>query len=204
MITIIDYGAGNINSIRNMIARSGYDCIITNKEEEIIKADKLILPGVGNFDHGMSNLEESGILPSLNEAVLSKKVPILGICLGAQLMTKSSKEGIKDGLGWFPAVVRKFDKSKMPTTYKIPHMGWNHIKILKKSRLFEGLDNDLRYYFVHSFHFETSDTRIALAETNYGYDFLSGLEMDNIFAVQFHPEKSHNFGVKLMENFIKI
>jgi glutamine amidotransferase len=187
-----------------MLNRLGTEAIITNDPIQIYKAEKLILPGVGNFDHGMNNLNSSGLVNVLNECVLEKQIPILGICLGGQLMTKSSEEGILSGLGWLDATVKKFDKKKLPPTCKIPHMGWNSIKLLKDSSLFMNINENPRYYFVHSFHFDSLDTEIGLSETYYGYNFLSSLEKNNIFAVQFHPEKSHKYGLKLMQNFINL
>jgi imidazole glycerol-phosphate synthase subunit HisH len=203
-IVIIDYNTGNVGSIKNMLNKIGFDSLITNDHKLIANADKLILPGIGHFDHGMSNLESSGVLPVLHDTVLVGKKPILGICLGAQLMTRYSEEGNKTGLGWFDAYVKKFEKTRMSVSYKIPHTGWNHINHLKSSKLFYGLDNDSRFYFVHSYHFVAEDSSIGLTETSYGYSFLSALEIDNIYAVQFHPEKSNKFGLKLMENFIHL
>ncbi|MBU1013323.1 MAG: imidazole glycerol phosphate synthase subunit HisH [Bacteroidetes bacterium] len=203
MITIIDYGAGNILSIKNMIKRIGGSCLITSDPIEIEKSKKLILPGVGNFDFGMNNLLKNNLVESLNNAVLQYKTPILGICLGAQLMCASSEEGIKDGLNWFNARVIKFEKEQLQSNQKIPHMGWNFLTLQKNSKLFEGF-TDKRFYFVHSYHFLTHEASINLTKTIYGYEFVSAMERDNIFAVQFHPEKSHKYGMKLMENFINL
>jgi glutamine amidotransferase len=203
MITIIDYGAGNIQSIKNMICRIGGTCVISDNPVDIEKADKLILPGVGRFDFGMNNLLKSNLVVSLNAAVLKQKTPILGICLGAQLMCSSSEEGIKNGLNWFDGQVIKFKKDRFQSNQKIPHMGWNTVSLQKNSKLFEGFD-EKRFYFVHSYHFLTHEASINLTITEYGYEFVSAMEKDNIFAVQFHPEKSHKYGMRLMENFIKL
>ena len=203
MITIIDYGAGNMYSIKNMITRLGHESIVSKDENKILKANMLILPGVGNFDYGMQNLELSRLINVLNESVLNNKTPILGICLGAQLMCRFSEEGEKRGLGWFDAEVIKFDKEKLLREQKIPHMGWNHVTQQIPSKIFKEFGDDMRFYFVHSYHFVTNDMNICLATTNYGYEFPSVLGKDNIYAVQFHPEKSHRYGLKLMENFIK-
>jgi len=203
MITIVDYGAGNILSIKNMIRRLGGTCVISGNPVDIEKAEKLILPGVGNFDFGMNNLLESNLIESLNNVVLKQKKPILGICLGAQLMCSSSEEGIKNGLNWFDARVIKFKKARLQSNQKIPHMGWNSVSLQKNSRLFEGF-GEKRFYFVHSYHFLTYEASINLTTTEYGYDFVSAMERDNIFAVQFHPEKSHKYGMKLMESFINL
>ena len=201
-ILIIDYGAGNISSIKNMLLRLGYDSVIGNSPKEIINADKLILPGVGHFDYGMINLESSDLIDSLNWAVLDKRTPILGICLGAQLMNLYSEEGGKRGLGWLKANVVKFNKDRLPGGFKVPHMGWNKITLLRSSKLFVGLPDELRFYFVHSYYFVTAEIGLGLASTEYGYTFLSVLEKDNIYAVQFHPEKSHKYGLRLMNNFV--
>lgn len=203
MITIIDYGAGNILSIKNMIRRIGGSCVISSNPVDIEKAEKLILPGVGNFDFGMNNLLENNLVHSLNNAVLEHKIPILGICLGAQLMCSLSEEGQKPGLNWFNASVIKFKKDQLQISQKVPHMGWNSVSLNKNSSLFEGFD-EKRFYFVHSYHFLTHEVNITLTTTEYGYEFVSAMEKDNIFAVQFHPEKSHKFGMKLIENFINL
>lgn len=205
MIIIIDYGVGNLGSIKNMIGRLGYQCVISNNKEEIQSANKLILPGVGHFSYGMDKLRATGLIDILEELVVVKKIPILGICLGAQLMCKFSEEGNVSGLGWFDVVVNKFKiESSHQKKYKIPHMGWNNVHLLKESKLFAGLVDNIRFYFVHSYHFVVNDPKIELARTNYCYDFVSALENENIFAVQFHPEKSHKFGMQLMNNFLEL
>lgn len=204
MITIIDYGAGNILSIKNMINRLGYNSIISSNANDIGNAKKLILPGVGHFDYGMNSLKSSGFLDILHKSVLELKTPILGICLGAQLMCRTSDESNSPGLGWFDAKVKKFNKNRLLENQKIPHMGWNHANQLKPSNLFNEFSNEMRFYFVHAYHFVAAESDIGLAETNYGYNFLSAMEKDNIFAVQFHPEKSHKYGLKLMDNFINL
>ncbi|PKP45413.1 MAG: imidazole glycerol phosphate synthase subunit HisH [Bacteroidetes bacterium HGW-Bacteroidetes-12] len=204
MISIINYNAGNIKSIQNMLKRIGVKSMICSSAEEIEQADKLILPGVGHYDHGMKNLHQSGLIEILNKKVLEDKIPLLGICLGAQLLGNKSEEGIEKGLGWIDMDVIKFDKKKLSSSLKIPHMSWNEIKINKPSALFEGLNNDSRFYFVHSYHMQPSDKTDILTTTNYGYDFTSTIEKDNIYGVQFHPEKSHKFGMQLLTNFSNI
>jgi glutamine amidotransferase len=204
MITIINYNAGNIKSIQNMLKRIGAKSCISSNVEEIEQAEKLILPGVGHFDYGMSNLKQFGLINVLNKKVLEDKVPLLGICLGAQLLGNGSEEGTEKGLGWIDMDVVKFDKEKMTDDLKIPHMSWNEILIKKSSKLLEGLNNESRFYFVHSFHMKCNDEKDILTNTNYGYEFTSAVEKENIFGVQFHPEKSHKFGMKLLENFVKI
>ena len=204
MITIINYNAGNIKSIQNMLKRIGAKSCISADAKEIEQAEKLILPGVGHFDYGMSNLQESGLIEVLNKKVLVDKTPLLGICLGAQLLGNTSEEGKENGLGWIDMDVVKFDKAKMPENLKIPHMSWNEILIKKPSKLLDGLNNESRFYFVHSYHIKCNAEKDVLTNTNYGYEFTSAVEKDNIFGVQFHPEKSHKFGMRLLENFVNI
>lgn len=201
MIHIIDYGAGNIGSIVNMIRKAGGSSEITADPSVIMSASKLILPGVGHFDHGMKKLKESGLISALTKKVVEEKCPILGICLGAQLMTKSSEEGTEKGLGWFDAEVIRFDETK---NVRIPHMGWNYIEIAKNTPLSKDFFEESRYYFVHSYYMKANRREDVLFDTVYGGTFASGLQRDNIYAVQFHPEKSHKFGLKLMQNFLEL
>lgn len=204
MITIINYNAGNIKSIQNMLKRIGVKSCISSSVEEIEQAEKLILPGVGHFDYGMNNLKQSGLVDVLNKKVLIDKVPLLGICLGAQLLGNKSEEGVEKGLGWIAMDVVKFDKANIPADLKIPHMSWTEIESNKKSALLEGLDNESRFYFVHSYHMNPKDKNDVLTTSKYGYDFVSGVQKENIYGVQFHPEKSHKFGMRLLENFASI
>lgn len=200
MIKIIDYGAGNIGSITNMLLRLGLECEVTNDPEKIKMATKLILPGVGKFDYGMSKLKESGLIEILHEKVLVEQVPILGICLGAQLMTKSSQEGTMPGLSWFDAEVLKFKNESL----RIPHMGWNSIHACIEDRLTTNLTDKARFYFVHSYYIHSNNQDEIMFTSIYGHEFVAGLKKNNIYAVQFHPEKSHKFGIQLFENFLSI
>lgn len=203
-VSIIDYGAGNIGSIVNMIKKLGGIGKLVCTPEEILSAKKLILPGVGHFDHGMKALRDSGMEPALHQAVLQKKTPILGICLGAQLMTRSSEEGSSPGLSWFDAEVRHFSHLSNGESLRVPHIGWNRVHQQNDCAIAVDLPNEPRYYFVHSYYIQADHAKDVLFTTTYGGEFASGLHRENLYAVQFHPEKSHKFGLKLFENFLKI
>lgn len=203
MITIIDYGIGNVGSIKNMLKKIGQKSIITSVREDILASDKLILPGVGAYDYGIEQLYRSNLIDTINQKVVKDKTPILGICLGMQLFSKGSEEGSKPGLGWINAYTKKFrfnDEINLP----VPHMGWNELKKNKESKLFAGLPINSRFYFVHSYHLNCEDSSDILFTSNYGYEFTSGIEKDNILGVQFHPEKSHKFGMQLLKNFAEL
>jgi glutamine amidotransferase len=200
MIAIIDYGVGNLASIQNMFKKIGIRSIITSKAEEISDAGKLLLPGVGAFDTCSSKLNDSGLIDCINEKVLVKKTPIIGICVGMQLLHEESEEGRLPGLGWIKGKIVKFRAEDLPAGYKIPHMGWSDVSFSKNSKILSGLD-DARFYFVHSFHSALADKQDELLSANYGYSFPAAVEHENILGVQFHPEKSHRFGMKLFENF---
>ena len=204
MITVIDYGLGNIGSIENMLKKIGAAVKVTSKIEEIEKAEKLILPGVGAFDSGMRNLEENGLIPVLNRKVIEQKTPILGICLGFQLFTKESEEGSLKGLGWLNARTVKFKFEGVDVRTKIPHIGWNPVYIKKASPLFDNMPDDPRFCFVHSYHVVCDEKDDILTETDYVYNFVSSAQKNNIFGVQFHPEKSHKFGMSLLKNYMGI
>ncbi len=199
-IVIVDYGMGNLHSVQKKLLRLHAEVLITADPKEILNAGKLILPGVGHFGKAMENLKRLNLIEVLNEAVLVQKKPILGICLGMQLMTKKSKEGDVEGLGWFDAEVVHF-KVNDSLKYKVPHTGWNGVSIHKESPLMQGIPENTEFYFVHSYHVQTNDASIVLNETEYEYNFVSALEKDNIFGVQYHPEKSHDAGELLMRNF---
>ncbi len=204
MITIVNYGMGNLGSIQNMLRKLGEDSIITSDLKEIEYASKLILPGVGSFDSGMTNLSSLGLIDVLNRKVLVDKIPILGVCLGVQLMTKCSEEGSLLGLGWFDAETVKFDLTGIEGNYRLPNMGWQIVNEEKPTILFEGMYPNPRFYFVHSYHLANSSNEIVSLTSNYGYKYPVGLERENIMGVQFHPEKSHKFGMMLYQNFINV
>lgn len=202
-LVIVDYGMGNLNSVKKVLDRMKVRTVVSSKPGDIEDGDKLILPGVGHFGKAMSNLKELNLLDTLHEAVLVRKKPILGICLGMQLLAKKSEEGDAEGLGWFDAEVVKFrvsDKLK----YKIPHMGWNQIYLKNKSSLMKNIPELSEFYFVHSYHLKANEQTDLLNETEYDYIFASAVEKDNIFGVQYHPEKSHDAGAQLIKNFIEL
>ena len=200
MIVIIDYGMGNLNSIKNMFKKIGIPAIISSNTDLIRSADKLILPGVGAFDNGMKNLKDMGLIEALNEMILIHKTPILGICLGMQLMTSSSEEGILPGLGWINGKTEMFKQQEL-LHHRIPNIGWNTLCVTQPHPLFEGIDRDDRFYFVHSYHVCCNDSNDVIATTLYGIRFASAFARENIMGVQFHPEKSLRFGFKIMQNF---
>jgi len=202
-LVIVDYGMGNLNSVKKIMDRMQFDAIISSKPEDILNCQKIILPGVGHFGKAMSNLRKLNLLDALHEAVLVQKKPILGICLGMQLMAKKSEEGDAEGLGWFDAEVKKFSISDNKK-YKIPHIGWNQINIKKSSPLMSDISELSEFYFVHSYHFKASNQSDIINETEYDYIFASAIAKQNIFGVQYHPEKSHDAGARLLKNFIKL
>jgi glutamine amidotransferase len=201
MITIIDYKTGTLGSIQNILKKIGEQSVVTSDKDLISKATKLILPGVGAFDTGMRNLNELGLVEVLNEKVVYDKTPVLGICLGMQLMSGGSEEGALPGLGWIDAKTIRFQFIDT-IEYKIPHMGWNFVKQHKSSRLLENMYPEARFYFVHSFYFSAGNKEDIVTTTKYETEFTSAVEKENILGVQFHPEKSHKFGMKLLKNFV--
>ncbi|MCI0471980.1 MAG: imidazole glycerol phosphate synthase subunit HisH [Ignavibacteria bacterium] len=202
MITIVNYGLGNLGSIYNMLRRIGVKSVITSDPDNIKTAEKIILPGVGHFDKGMNELHKSGLREVLNEKVLKDKVPVLGICLGMQLMTNSSEEGTIPGLGWIDAATKKFLFENRE--YKIPHMGWNVVSVSNENKLIRKDTEEQRFYFVHSYFVEVSRPELSFLRTNYGIGFDSGIFKENIYGIQFHPEKSHKFGMNLLKKFSEL
>jgi imidazole glycerol-phosphate synthase subunit HisH len=205
MITIIDYGMGNLGSIKNMFKYIGVKASIESDPNKIKNASKILLLGVGSFDTAMKKINESNLKEVLNEKALKEQVPVLGICLGMQLLTNSSEEGQLEGLGWIKASTLSFQE-RIEKKYRIPHMGWNVVNKSNKSKLTEGFESfeELRFYFVHSYFVHVEDEKNSILKTNYGVEFDSAIQKDNIYGAQFHPEKSHKFGMKLFENFARI
>lgn len=201
MITIIDYGLGNLVSVKNMLKKLGAESVITDKISDIKNAKKMILPGVGAFDNGMTLIKQKGLLEVLNEKATVEKIPVLGICLGMQLLTKSSEEGVEKGLGWVNAQTVKFNFSD--NALKIPHMGWNYIDVKKENPLIT-LQAKHRFYFVHSYYVKCNDANDVIATCDYGNQFTCMLNHANIYGAQFHPEKSLKFGMELLNNFNKL
>ncbi|HEY8608897.1 MAG TPA: imidazole glycerol phosphate synthase subunit HisH [Noviherbaspirillum sp.] len=198
MIVIVDYNTGNPGSIRNMLRKIGHDSEISCDPARIAEASKLVLPGVGAFDAGMECLERTGLIPLLNDRVINAKVPVLGICLGMQLMTHGSEEGKRPGLGWIDAETVRF--RPQDPSLKVPHMGWNQVQPGRPSPLLEGMEN-ARFYFVHSYFVRCRSEDDVLLSAVYGGAFHAAFEHGNVRGVQFHPEKSHKFGMQLLSNF---
>lgn len=201
-IGIIDYGLGNKASVAGAVERLGHDPVITAEPARLASCDKLILPGVGAFGDGMGKLRERGLVGALDELVLRNKKPILGICLGAQLICQSSDEfGMHDGLGWAPAQVRRIRPAN--PTLRVPHVGWNELAQVKTSRLLDGVPADALVYYVHSHCILADDSGIVTAVCDYGLSFVAAFEFDNIYASQFHPEKSQRHGLAILGNFLR-
>ena len=203
MIVVVNYGMGNLHSVLKKLQQCGADAVVSDDIPVIRNASKIILPGVGHFSMAMENLNKLHLTDVLSECALEKKTPLLGICLGMQLMAAKSEEGNTSGLGWFDAEVVRFNISDT-LKYKIPHTGWNQISIEKESPLMKNIESLSSFYFVHSYHWKTEIKSDILTTTEYEYPFVSAVEKDNVFGVQFHPEKSHDVGELLFRNFLKI
>lgn len=201
MIAIIDYGVGNINAFVNIYKSIGVDVKIAKSTLGLANATKLILPGVGHFDYAMDRFNTSGMVEVVTDLVINKKIPVLGICVGMQMLAKSSEEGLLLGLGWVDATVKKIDSSMLKQTTRLPHMGWNDIQVSTNNPLLLKLENKARFYFLHSYYFQCNNYEDSIAITNYGSKFSCAVNHNNIYGVQFHPEKSHHFGIQLLENF---
>lgn len=204
MITIIDYGLGNIRAFANVYERLNIKTKLAHTADDLKDAKKIILPGVGSFDHAITLLNNSGMRDALDKHVMENKVPVVGICLGMQIMAKSSDEGKLPGLGWIDGEVKLFDATTISYKTHYPHMGWNSIHPLKKSKILESFENEARFYFLHSYYFVCHNQEDVLATTDYGITYASAVSSENIFGIQFHPEKSHSNGVQLLKNFALI
>lgn len=204
-VVVIDYGLGNLGSIANIVKKVGGTPVISDNPKDIESAEKLILPGVGAFDNGMRNLNDSGLKSVIENKVMIEETPILGICLGMQLMTNSSEEGVLDGLGWIDAITVKFDFSSHEVMPRVPHMGWNTISKKKPHKMVEGFDeSSSRFYFVHSYYVKCNNEQDILLTCNYHQSFAASFQKNNIIGVQFHPEKSHKYGAIMFKNFLAL
>ena len=205
MITIVDYGLGNLGSIQNMFKHIGVKARIESDVDKIKSASKILLPGVGSFDTAMEKINKKGLKEVLHEKAIKEQIPVLGICLGMQLLTSSSEEGHLSGLGWIPGKTLTY-KNHINKKIKIPHMGWNLVSKSSESELTQGFDDfeEVRFYFVHSYFVKVADEKNSILKTSYGVEFDSAIQKDNIYGAQFHPEKSHKFGMKIFKNFASI
>ena len=204
MITIIDYGLGNISAFSNVYERLNIPILIAKTADDLKEATKIILPGVGAFDHAMSKLNNSGMRETLEKLVLVHQIPVIGICVGMQMLANRSDEGVLAGLGWITGEVKRFDDSTFSQKRHLPHMGWNDVLPKGKYGLFKNLESEARFYFLHSYYFAPQSQDHVLAVTDYYGVFASIVRCDNVFGVQFHPEKSHQCGIQLLKNFAEI
>lgn len=204
MISIIDYGLGNVGAFYNMYREMNIPVRLVKTKEELEGSSKLILPGVGSFDLAMTLFKESGMCELATEMVLEKKIPVLGICVGMQMLANSSEEGELPGLGWIAGEVKKIDDSKLTHRTHLPHMGWNDVIVKGKQTLFSGLEEKAKFYFLHSYYFHAKEDQSVLAEVEYGSVIPCAVGKGNVFGVQFHPEKSHSYGARLLKNFAEL
>ncbi len=202
MIIVVDYGMGNSGSILNMLSRIGVEAELSRDPGRILAGEKLVLPGVGAFDEGLERLEALGLIGPLTRAVVDEGRPILGICLGMQLFADGSEEGRRQGLGWIPGRAVRFRSAGRDGPLRVPHMGWNRVRVRKQSPLLDGLDADARFYFVHSYHVECRNPEDVLGTTEYGVEFVSAVARAGVVGVQFHPEKSLRWGIELFRRFV--
>lgn len=204
MIVIVDYKMGNLGSILNMLKKIGAPATISSRSEDVAAADRLILPGVGAFDAGMSSLRESGLMEVIHRKAFQDKIPVLGICLGMQMLFARSEEGSLSGLGWIEGEIVRFRFHGDLTAPRIPHMGWNTVAVRREDSLFRGMERNPAFYFVHSYHAVCRREEDVLARAHYGFDFVVAVQRGNIFGTQFHPEKSHRYGLNLLRNFAEL
>ena len=204
MIGIINYGLGNIKAFENIYKRLHIPVRILHHPDDFAVVTRLILPGVGAFDHAMNAFNHSGMREVTEKLVLDHKVPVIGICVGMQMLAKSSDEGVLSGLGWIDGTVKMFDETKINFETHLPHMGWNDVEVDRGNRLFLDFPDSPKFYFLHSYYFECAEVKDSIATSDYGISFTCAVNKDNIFGVQFHPEKSHEYGIRLLENFSKM
>jgi glutamine amidotransferase len=204
MIAILDYNMGNVSSVKNMLKKLGFDAEVVSSPSVLKQASKIIVPGVGSFDYGVHSLDQLGLTEVIKEKAFVEKTPILGICLGMQLLTNGSEEGELPGLGLIEGYTQRFSRKIIEKNYKIPHMGWNFIEQKNDSRLLDDLDSESRFYFVHSYHVICDNDISSIAVANYGYEFTCVIQKENVYGVQFHPEKSHRYGMQLLKNFVEL
>lgn len=204
MIHIVDYGLGNIQAFLNMYKKLGIDCVRAQQCSDLQNVERLILPGVGAFDHAMQLLDASGMRDTLENLVLKENKPVLGICVGMQILAEGSEEGKRSGLGWVPGWVRSFESSRAARHLPRPHMGWNDVKPTTDGLLFKGLGNDARFYFLHTYYFECRHQVNEMAHAAYGEPFACAVAQGHVSGVQFHPEKSHHWGAQLLKNFAEV
>lgn len=204
MIAIVDYGSGNVAAIADIFKRLKVPHAITRDHAELRAADRYVLPGVGAFDTTMRTLKDSGLVGLLNDEVHGLGKKIMGVCVGMQILGDSSDEGVLPGLGWIPGHIRRIDPATLPGRPKLPHMGWNSIKLTSNSPLFDGLDCERGFYFLHSYYFDAANPKNVMATVNYGSELPCGVVAGNVFGFQFHPEKSHANGMAVFHNFSRI
>jgi glutamine amidotransferase len=204
MIAIVDYGLGNIGAFVNVYNKANIKVVVAKTADELKGASKLILPGVGHFDHAMELLQHSGMRDTLDRLVLGDKVPVIGICVGMQILARTSEEGTLPGLGWIEADVKAFKSWEAARNMPLPHMGWNDVRPHNSSPLFKGLETDARFYFLHSYYVSCERQDDVLATCDYGAEFSCAVRRANVYGVQFHPEKSHSFGNRLLKNFAEL
>lgn len=204
MIVILDYGVGNVLAFENVFKRLDIPVAVAKSADALAQASRLILPGVGAFDHAMSLFEQSGLRQAADELVRGRNVPVIGICVGMQMLANGSDEGRLPGLGWVPGRVRKFDLAGLEHATRLPHMGWNDVEPRQATPLFKGLEQDARFYFLHSYYFAPESDDATLAVADYGGEFPCAVRSGNVYGVQFHPEKSHHYGSQLLQNFAEL